>query len=863
MVAVGQLLAGVGNLAFIAIAARMFPAGAFGDLAAFVALLTALHLPGAGLAAAGALAGGGAARMVRSTTRAGIVASVGLAVLAVPLSALIGLPPPYVLALAAAAPVAPLLGLRRGQAYGASDHRSVVQSLLAEPAARLVLGLGVGLVAGAPGAAWGAAAGGWLALLALRGVDGGGRGAAPRPGTVGATALTFVAFAILQHQDLVLANRLLGEVDAGAFAALSTIGGLAAFATATLPLVLLPRAARGDGEGFRVALGAALVVAAASLAVGVLAARPLVDLVVGSDYARIAPLVPWYLAAMSGLGLARVVAAQRCAHGYGERVARVAVTALVLHAMGLVLFARTPGQVVALSGAALAGVVTVLAIPSGWDAAALPQPWYRRVPELLRRPDGHLLLALTIAAVAVRLMTERSFWVDEAITVRQAQMPLGAMLENLRATDVHPPLHFFVQWVDVRAFGTAEWAVRLPSVVCGAALVPVLYGTARELFDRRTGQVAAVLAVTAPFLVWYSQEARMYALFMLIGVAGVWAQVAALRRGTWSAFLAWGTLSALLLWTQWFALLPLAVQQLVTIMHLWRRWRAGERPRLALRWVGSIGLTVVLLLPLVPFVMDQLAAYGERGKGLAMPSAAGAENSSVAGGLSSYSLIANLLWALGGYHSDDVMLRLGAMWPLAMLGSLLLLGRRLQWTSATILAVALVPAGALFAIGHMKRDLFELRYFILAAPLLLILVARAATSLALSRRGLAVLVSLLAVLSTVALVDQQLNGSNPRLYDFRGAMAKIEETAQPGDTIAYAPAYLEGVLAYYEPDLEGMPLGSVEPEEVDGPLYVVVAERFLTPTSSGTVGDLLVALENERGAPARIDRPNVIVWRFS
>src|SRR3546814_20280489 len=104
-----------------------------------------------------------------------------------------------------------------------------------------------------------------------------------------------------------------------------------------------------------------------------------------------------------------------------------------------------------------------------------------------------------------------------------------------------------------RVIGISELSMRLPAIVVGAALGPVMYGAAKAAFDRRTARVAALLVVPAPFLVWYSQEARMYSLFMLIGVAGVWAQLVALRAGRTRAWVAWGVLSALLIWTPWFA----------------------------------------------------------------------------------------------------------------------------------------------------------------------------------------------------------------------------------------------------------------------------------------------------------------------
>ena len=53
-------------------------------------------------------------------------------------------------------------------------------------------------------------------------------------------------------------------------------------------------------------------------------------------------------------------------------------------------------------------------------------------------------------------------------------------------------------------------------MLAGTLLIPLLYALGRDLWDRRTGLVAALLGTVAPFLIWYSQEARMYGLFLLI-----------------------------------------------------------------------------------------------------------------------------------------------------------------------------------------------------------------------------------------------------------------------------------------------------------------------------------------------------------
>jgi hypothetical protein len=54
-VAAGQVAAGVGNLAFSLLAARLLAPGAFADLAAFLALYLVLHVPTASLSAGRAL----------------------------------------------------------------------------------------------------------------------------------------------------------------------------------------------------------------------------------------------------------------------------------------------------------------------------------------------------------------------------------------------------------------------------------------------------------------------------------------------------------------------------------------------------------------------------------------------------------------------------------------------------------------------------------------------------------------------------------------------------------------------------------------------------------------------------------------
>ncbi len=467
---------------------------------------------------------------------------------------------------------------------------------------------------------------------------------------------------------------------------------------------------------------------------------------------------------------------------------------------------------------------------------------------------------LTVGALALRLLVTRGLWVDEAISVAQAKLPFDVMLHRLQS-DVHPPLHAALLWVTVRVLGDGELAVRLPSILAGTLMVPLLYLTGRELFDRRTGTIAAALGAALPLAIWYSQEARMYSLYMLFATAAVLGQARAIRRGGVGSWALYSVATAALLWTQYLGALQVVAQQLVFVAALYRRRREG-RPsgRVTLAWVASLVFAGLLVLPLVPYVQSQLAAYGQHGAGLGtLPSQAGNAVASQPG-LSVYSIIANLIWAVGGYHANRAMEQVGALWPFGMLLALLLLGRRRTIGSTMLLVVIAVPMAGLFLIGQKRQDLFELRYIAGVVPALALLGARATTTLARSAKAATIVAGVLVILLLGALADQQLNGTNPRLYDFRGAVREVVAEAKPGDQVLYNPQYIHEVVQYYGPHLDAHPFSRWR-DAVGAKGRIFLIGSFLDkPDVAKRTGAVLSELEQQRHLVGDFRRPQLRVW---
>ena len=129
-----------------------------------------------------------------------------------------------------------------------------------------------------------------------------------------------------------------------------------------------------------------------------------------------------------------------------------------------------------------------------------------------------LLLALGLRLVALN----QSLWLDEAIewwAVRS--FGLRELLTGYMVGDFNPPGHHVLMWFWVRMFGESEIALRLPSVVFGVGIVWWVYkiGNTLDRGDRGdkgdrggAGLLAAGLAAVNGLMIYYSQEARMYAM---------------------------------------------------------------------------------------------------------------------------------------------------------------------------------------------------------------------------------------------------------------------------------------------------------------------------------------------------------------
>lgn len=146
-----------------------------------------------------------------------------------------------------------------------------------------------------------------------------------------------------------------------------------------------------------------------------------------------------------------------------------------------------------------------------------------------------ILLAFTRLAFD---LDEKTIWWDESLSLQRAEQDWSDLLagklilwdgERERITwDQHPAAFYVALGLLLRVGLDSSFVLRFISLCAATMVVPVIWGFARFLGRKKvvpqsTAVWATSLATLNPFILWYGQEARPYAMWMLVSMLALWA----------------------------------------------------------------------------------------------------------------------------------------------------------------------------------------------------------------------------------------------------------------------------------------------------------------------------------------------------
>ncbi len=179
-----------------------------------------------------------------------------------------------------------------------------------------------------------------------------------------------------------------------------------------------------------------------------------------------------------------------------------------------------------------------------------------------RRTAALVVAALTALGFAIRLQVAgESVFADELATywiVSAHDLP-GVVSVVHTDAEITPPLSFLLSWLTTRIDLTPE-LLRAPALVAGTATIPVIYLLGLRTIGRGAALVAAALTALAPFMIYYSAEARGYGVAVLLVTLSTLAMLAALGDGRVRWWVLYAACSCAAVYTHYTSVFPLAVQ---------------------------------------------------------------------------------------------------------------------------------------------------------------------------------------------------------------------------------------------------------------------------------------------------------------
>lgn len=129
--------------------------------------------------------------------------------------------------------------------------------------------------------------------------------------------------------------------------------------------------------------------------------------------------------------------------------------------------------------------------------------------------------------LATWTLDARGLWGDEAFSVWASKQPIGSLIAGL---DAQPPLYHLLLGASRVLWGESVFALRYLSVGCSVLLVAVGARLGRLLGGSSASAFTALLLATSPIALYFAQEARMYALAVLLAGGAMVFATAMLKR---------------------------------------------------------------------------------------------------------------------------------------------------------------------------------------------------------------------------------------------------------------------------------------------------------------------------------------------
>jgi mannosyltransferase len=397
-------------------------------------------------------------------------------------------------------------------------------------------------------------------------------------------------------------------------------------------------------------------------------------------------------------------------------------------------------------------------------------------------------LALS-AILGFIFLGSHSLFLDESVSANLATAPWHTFTDVVSHREANMGLYYLVLrgWV---VFGHSEVALRSLSVVATVLALAVVIVIARDLFGQRAALIGGLLLAVDPLAMEFTQDARGYALAILLVSASSLLFLRGILRPSsrpWLTWSAYALVSALGAYANfWAALVPLSHAASLAFL-----------PRVQINWRRLVPVALALLVLLIPLGL-LIRATDSAGVNWAAGSSAG-------------KVITRIRNAVPHAAIDLAVV----VFVVLVVGAVLLSRRRpgiaawyqRNWAWLFAGCWLIVPLASVVLLSVSYKPLLVIRYLSVCIPGAALLVGAAIDRWAGPiREGAGTIVRLvgrpvvglaLAALVLASAVGTGLWYHSSGLEDWRATLAGIAQRARPHDGVMFVAPYVRIPFEWY------------------------------------------------------------------
>lgn len=227
-----------------------------------------------------------------------------------------------------------------------------------------------------------------------------------------------------------------------------------------------------------------------------------------------------------------------------------------------------------------------------------------KVIDWIKEHKALVILVLIGSVLRFYKLDYQSIWIDEICSFKEAdpKMSVAEIYNFVKNFDQHPPFYYLSLRFVFIIFGYTTFVMRAYSAVLGIAGLVAFYYLGKEIASRRVGLIGVTLLAFNFFHIYYSQEARMYALLFLTTTLSFLTLVRFIKRQTIKSAVPYALCTTLMIYSHFLALFVLISQTVIILYFLFNMEKAKRKNFFLLSAASGIGIFILWIPAFIIFL---------------------------------------------------------------------------------------------------------------------------------------------------------------------------------------------------------------------------------------------------------------------